>query len=108
MGARQAGESGRGRGWDDTGRGRGIGRRKHWPGLTAEGGRSLASQRRAAPERECISTHMAPNEAFLKTIMGIYVSDIFSACPCTATSHAQFLVLNEDSRNAACPNPQGG
>lgn len=81
MGARQAGESGRGRGWDATGRGRGIGRRKHWPGLAAEGGRSLASQRRAAPERECIGTHMAPNEAFLRPLWAFMCLIFFQLVP---------------------------
>lgn len=98
-------------------KGKGVG-----PHREGEGHRQTQTQAWARCRRwtfSCITEEGSPRErvhrhthgtkwGFPQTIMGIYVSDIFSACPWTATSHAQFLVLNEDSRNPACPNPQGG
>ena len=83
------------------GRGRGISRCKLWPRLSVEGGLSLESQRRAAPERVCPHTQ-GIRWGFLRSLRACMCLTFFSAFPWTANSHAQFLVLNKNSRNPAC------
>lgn len=100
MGARQAGESGKEREYEAREGERHQQMRalaqafcRRWPfsRITEEGS-----------PRESVSTHTGHQMRLPQIITGMMCLTFFSAFPWTANSHAQFLVLNKNSRNPAC------
>lgn len=98
MGARQQGNQERKGVWSQGGGG--ISRQELWPRLSV-GRWPFSNYRGGQPQRVCPHTQ-GIRWGFLRSLRAWCVWHFFQLFPWTANSHAQFLVLNKNSRNPAC------